>query len=301
MTQDPQDKNQTMPDDNVIAAEKLSGGLPGLLLEADKVAHTFMKGVHGRRRVGQGESFWQFRNYQPGDARREIDWRQSAKRDEAFVRQMEWEASQTLWLYRDATESMNFRGYKKLPLKKDYAEVLLLAIAIVALNGGEQVSLLGTGLGPQTHYNAIRRIYEALPEQKEMAETARPVAARSEAIFFSDFYEPPAKLAAFCSRLALRGVRGCLVQVYDPAEETLPYKGRVRFQDIEAPGGQSVIIPQVEAVREEYEKRYQAHRAALGEIAKDCGWKFMTVSTAEQPQAALARLYDELAARKGRT
>jgi uncharacterized protein (DUF58 family) len=75
----------------------------------------------------------------------------------------------------------------------------------------------------------------------------------------------------------------------------------VRFQDIEAPGGQSVIIPQVEAVREEYEKRYQAHRAALGEIAKDCGWKFMTVSTAEQPQAALARLYDELAARKGRT
>ena len=73
---------------NLENAERLAGGLPGLLLEADKVAHTFMKGVHGRRRVGLGESFWQFRSYQPGDQRRDIDWRQTAKRGEAFVRSL---------------------------------------------------------------------------------------------------------------------------------------------------------------------------------------------------------------------
>ncbi|TAL27888.1 MAG: DUF58 domain-containing protein, partial [Alphaproteobacteria bacterium] len=56
-------------------AEKIAGNLPGLLLEADKVAHTFMKGLHGRRRVGQGETFWQFRQYQHGDQPRDIDWR----------------------------------------------------------------------------------------------------------------------------------------------------------------------------------------------------------------------------------
>ncbi|MBI1216514.1 MAG: DUF58 domain-containing protein [Alphaproteobacteria bacterium] len=301
MTEKDKNKNAEAHDAAIIAAEKLAGGLPGLLLEAEKVAHTFMKGVHGRRRVGQGESFWQFRNYQPGDARREIDWRQSAKRDEAFVRQMEWEASQTLWLYRDASASMEFRGYKNLPTKKEFAEVLLLALAIVALNGGEQVSLLGTALGPQTHYNAIRRICEALPGQTEMMETTRPVSARSEAVLLSDFYFPVEKLSAFCSKLALRGVRGCLVQVYDPAEESLPYKGRVRFQDIEAPDGGSVIIPQVEAVREEYAARYKAHRDAVAAAARSWGWKFMTVSTAQEPQATLAALYDELAAKKGRT
>src|ERR1035437_10591865 len=99
---------------NLSRAGQMAGSL-GLLLEAEKVAHSFMKGVHGRRRVGTGEAVWQFRPWQPGDARRDIDWRQTAKRDEAFVRQTEWEAAQTVWLYRDASASMDFG------IKKDYA------------------------------------------------------------------------------------------------------------------------------------------------------------------------------------
>lgn len=285
---------------NLAGAESLAGALPGLLLEAEKVAHTFMKGVHGRRRVGLGESFWQFRPYQPGDARRDIDWRQTAKRGDAFVRQMEWEASQTVWLYRDPSESMNYRGYKNLKTKRNYAETLLLALAIVILNGGEQVSLLGTSLAPQTHYNSIQRIFEYLPLQKQMAETSRPVAAKSETVIFSDFYYPIEQLAAFCQSLALRGVSGSLVQVYDPSEETLPFKGRMKFYDLEAPGATPVTIPQVEAVREEYERRFKAHQTALADAAKSWGWKFSAVSTATRPETALSKLYDDLAVKKGR-
>src|SRR3954466_4145843 len=114
---------------NLSKAGNVAGNL-NLLLEAEKVAHSFMKGVHGRRRIGAGETFWQFRPWQPGDARRDIDWRQSAKRDDAFVRQMEWEAAQTVWLYRDASASMDFGGQGRgdFGTKKDYAEVLLLAL-----------------------------------------------------------------------------------------------------------------------------------------------------------------------------
>ncbi len=286
---------------NLGDAERLAGGLPGLLMEADKVAHTFMKGVHGRRRVGLGESFWQFRSYQPGDQRRDIDWRQTAKRGEAFVRQMEWEASQTVWLYRDASESMNYRGYKNLPTKRNYAETLLLALAIVILNGGEQVSLLGTNLAPQTNYNSIQRIYEYLPMQNALAEQGRPVASRSETIIISDFYFPMEQVSAFCQSLALRGIRGSLVQVFDPSEETLPFKGRTKFYDVEAPNGQPVIIPQVEAVREEYERRFKQHRQNLADAAKSWGWKFSSFSTATKPETALAKLYDDLSVKKGRT
>ena len=113
----------TKPRDVLSHAGILAGNLPGLLLEAEKVAHSFMRGVHGRRRVGTGEAFWQFRPWQPGDARRDIDWRQTAKNDQAFVRQMEWEASQTVWMHRDASKSMNFRSEKKFFSKKDYAEL----------------------------------------------------------------------------------------------------------------------------------------------------------------------------------
>src|SRR4051812_10756069 len=126
----------TKSPDNLLHAGLLAGHLPGLLLEAEKVAHSFMRGTHGRRRVGGGESFWQFRPWQAGDSSRDIDWRQTAKRGDAFVRQTEWEAAQTVWLYRDASASMEYHG------KKDYAEILLLALAMVLLNGGEQAGLL---------------------------------------------------------------------------------------------------------------------------------------------------------------
>ncbi len=287
-----------MTDDNLSRAEHLAGKLPGLLLEADKVAHTFMKGLHGRRRVGQGEAFWQFRQYQPGDQRRDIDWRQSAKRDETFIRQTEWEASQTVWLYRDASDSMNYRGYKNLPTKKDYAEILLLALGIVILNGGEQVSLLGTNLAPQTTYNAIQRLYETLPVQTHLTQTGRPVAARSEVVLFSDFFFPIEQLTTYCEALALRNVKGYLVQVHCPSEKTLPFKGRMKFYDIENMGAEPVILPQVEAVREQYEQKFISHQEALRAAAQSWGWRFTSADTSQRPEDVLGRLYNDLAVKK---
>lgn len=284
--------------DRLSKAEQIAGNLPGLLLEADKVAHTFMKGLHGRRRVGQGEAFWQFRQYQPGDQRRDIDWRQSAKRDETFIRQTEWEASQTVWLYRDASESMNYSGYKNLPTKREYAEVLLLALAIVVLNGGEQVSLLGTNLGPQTTYNSIQRIHEFLPAQTHLTQAGRPVAARSEVVLFSDFFFPIEQLITFCESLAMRGVKGSLVQIHCPSEKTLPFKGRVKFYDIESMNAAPVILPQVEAVRTEYEQKFRAHQEALGAAAKSFGWRFSAFDTSQKPEDVLGRLYNDLAVKK---
>ena len=60
-------------------AEQAGSALPPLLVAAERVAATVAQGIHGRRRVGQGETFWQFRQYQPGYAATRIDWRESAK------------------------------------------------------------------------------------------------------------------------------------------------------------------------------------------------------------------------------
>ena len=81
-------------------ADGLSAGLPPLMVAADRLAASVSLGVHGRRRAGMGESFWQFRRYLNEDAAR-IDWRQSAKSQHLFVREREWEAAQTVWCWRD--------------------------------------------------------------------------------------------------------------------------------------------------------------------------------------------------------
>ena len=89
-------------------AEQAAASLPPLLVAAERVASTVAQGVHGRRRVGQGETFWQFRQYQPGDAAARIDWRESAKSQRLYVRETEWEAAQSVWLWRDPSSSMDY-------------------------------------------------------------------------------------------------------------------------------------------------------------------------------------------------
>ncbi len=281
--------------DNIATAARIAGDLPGLLLDAQRVAHSVMRGLHGRRRTGQGETFWQFRHYQQGDASRDIDWRQTAKRDDAFVRQMEWEAAQSVWLYRDATPSMQFRSSAGLPYKKDYAEIMLLALGMILLSGGEQVGLLGGDFTPQAHESAIGRIHDRLPFQKELTEGLRAVTSKSQAVLFSDFYMPLEALKAFCLPLAARQVRGVLVQICDPAEESLPYHGRLRFENIENTA-EAETIPQVEAVRDEYHARFQAHRAGVSDIARLCGWRFLSLRTDEKPEKALSAVYNLLQA-----
>jgi uncharacterized protein (DUF58 family) len=289
-------------DKRLHTATALAGKMPALLLHAEKIAHTVMRGAHGRRRTGQGETFWQFRHYQQGDSSRDIDWRQTAKRDDgrndAFVREREWEAAQTLYLYRDASASMDFASRSGTPTKKEYAETILLALGIITLHGGEQVGLLGTDLAPQAHDSAIGRIFEYLPQQKEMAETGRRISSRSSVVLIGDFYRPVADTAAFVNGLAARGVSGLMLQVCDVAEETMPYTGRMKFVDSENPSD-DVTIPQVEAVRDEYLKRFSAHREALSTATQAAGWRFMHCTTAQKPETVLYDIYHALAARGG--
>ena len=291
-------KQEARAHENMAQAAKLAGNLPGILLQAEKIAHTVMRGAHGRRRVGQGEAFWQFREYQPGDSSRDIDWRQTAKREETFVRQQEWEASQSAWLYRDSSESMQYRSSARLPFKKDYAEILLLALAMLVLDGGEQVGLLGTPLAPQAHAGAAQRLHDYLSGQKEFDAPGRRVAARSHLVMMSDFYFPLERLHRFCAPLAAQEVRGIFLQVTDPAEESLPFSGRMKFHDIENMKSAPVTVEQVDAVRAEYQARFSAHRAALSDMARNYGWQFLFTSTAEPAEKALARMYDLVTAKR---
>src|SRR3546814_18661461 len=73
-------------------AEQLAATLPPLLVAAERVAATVAQGVHGRRRVGQGETFWQYRHYDFGDQPQSLDWRPSAKSDRSEERRVgkEW-------------------------------------------------------------------------------------------------------------------------------------------------------------------------------------------------------------------
>ena len=82
--------------------------MPRLILEARQIAATVIHGLHGRRRAGSGENFWQYRRFVSGEPARRVDWRRSARDDHLYVREQEWEAAHTVWIWPDRSPSMEF-------------------------------------------------------------------------------------------------------------------------------------------------------------------------------------------------
>ena len=277
-------------------AEQQAAKLPPLLVAAERVAATVVQGVHGRRRVGQGETFWQFRRYGPGDSASAIDWRQSAKSQHLFMQETEWEAAQTVWLWRDTSPSMLYRSSNDLPTKAERADLLLLAMAAMLVRGAERFALLGAGLPPSSGRAAFHRLADIVmrrPEVREGLPPFEPVPRHAQIVLIGDFLSPPAEVRQAIQALAARGVSGQMLQVLDPAEESLPFDGRIRFHGLE--GEPSTLINRTESVRGDYTQRIADHRAALADIARHVGWGFISHRIDRPPQNALLPLYMALA------
>ena len=284
-------------------AEEAASGLPPLLIAAERVAMTVAQGVHGRRRVGQGETFWQFRQYQPGDAASRIDWRESAKSQRLYVRETEWEAAQSVWLWRDASASMDYSSAEYLtgaewPTKRDRAELLLVALASLLVRGGERLTLLGSGIAPMNGRIALSRVVEMIDRNPtaDSLPAFEPLPRAGQLVLIGDFLSPLETVNVAVTRFAAAGLKGHMLQVSDPAEEDLPFDGRIRFAGVEE--REEVVISRVESIRGDYSNRFQRHREGLAAIAGTVGWSFGFHRTDRPPHVALLALFAVLSANR---
>ena len=282
-------------------AEVLAAGLPALLVAAERVAATVSQGVHGRRRVGQGETFWQYRPYEWGDPLQLVDWRQSARSDRVFVRELEWEAAQSVWFWRDASKSMTYQSGESVPEKGNRTDVLLLALAVLLVRAGERIALLGSEQMPASGRRALLGMVDALeniPETEESLPAPQMVPRHGRVVLIGDFLSPLDDIHDRLQRFADQGVAGHIVQVLDPAEETLPFDGRVEFQGLEGEG--KIMIGRVETVRQAYREELEAHIDGLRALTRSFGWTFTQHITDRPPEATLLALYLLLSETLGR-
>jgi uncharacterized protein (DUF58 family) len=271
------------------------------MVAAERVAATVAQGVHGRRRVGAGETFWQYRQYHQGDTPNSIDWRQSARSDRVFVREREWEAAQTVWLWCDRSASMNYASHRDLTRKIDRALLLTLATAALLVRGGEYIALPGGEVKPATGRAALLRLTTVLeaPLPDGVTEAGLPpttdLPRHADLFWASDFLNPLSEIEARARTLAAAGVRGTLVQILDPAEADLPFSGHVRFEGLEGEDEQSV--GKADSLRLPYAHRLQARQSALAELAGRLGWTFLIHHTDKPAQSALLSIHQALADR----
>ncbi len=274
-----------------VQARSLADRLPRLTLEARRIALTTLAGLHGRRRAGPGESFWQFRAFTQGEAAQRIDWRRSSRDDQLFVREREWEAAHTLWIWIDGSPSMQFRSPSALADKLDHAAILGLALADLLVRGGERVGLWGMG-PPVSGGDVIDRLamqwlaHQSVSEQEMPLD--KPLSRHHELVLISDFLSPVDDWQQQIKRWGQQGGRGHLMRIVDPVEAAFPYRGQGELisPDIDA----RLDIGDAEAFRTLYQTRMTAHDCGLEAACNSQHWSWLKHHSDQPLPAALLAL-----------
>lgn len=280
-------------------AHDLAARLPRLVLEARRVATSLSHGIHGRRRAGPGESFWQFRPFDSGESAARIDWRRSARDSRLYVREREWEAAQTIELWIDRSISMAYTSDLASAPKVERAIVLGLALAESLVAGGERVGYMGH-LSPR----ASRRIGEQIAQT--LASSTKdinndlppetPLKRRSEPLVIGDFLVSLEALDKTISSIASNGAHGHAVMIVDPVEETFPFSGQTELIDPES--GKRLSLGDAALWGEAYRKRITAHREGVRTILARHGFTLTIHHTDRPASEAALRVLALLASRR---
>src|SRR3569832_598675 len=277
-------------------AHALAAQMPRLVLEARRVASTVIHGLHGRRRAGSGENFWQYRRFVSGEPAQNVDWRRSARDDHLYVREREWEASHTIWIWPDRSPSMTFASALAKDSKRERALVVAFALAEVLVQGGERVGVPGL-LRPTASRNVFEKLAEAILHDTGERASLPPSFAPSplsEIVVLSDLWSPIAEVERTIAQLSTTNTHGHVVQVVDPAEESFPYSGRVEF--IEPEGAGSVTAGRAETWRNDYQGLIARHRDAIRAAADLRTWSFAIHRTDRPATELLLALHARMGA-----
>ncbi|QOF70525.1 DUF58 domain-containing protein [Aminobacter sp. SR38] len=276
---------------DALARGRLRASLvPDLLVEARRIVNTVIAGWHGRKKRGIGENFWQFRPYVQGEAMARIDWRRSARDDHTYVRDREWEAAHTVWLWADLSPSMLYKSKTATVSKESRALVLVFALAELLSRSGERIAWPGL-TDPFSARNGAERLAShlaqavSLPAKPDLSSIRR----FSDIVIIGDFLDPVEETMAWLDTLARHGARVHLIEVADPAEESFPYAGRTEFTDPET--GEKLTAGRAEQLSDAYRNLYGARREELAAWCKRLGWSYTVNHTDRLASEALVRVH----------
>jgi uncharacterized protein (DUF58 family) len=277
----------------------LAASLPRLVLEARRIAANVIHGLHGRRRAGAGESFWQYRRFVSGEPSQSVDWRRSARDDHLYVREQEWEAAHTIWLWPDRSPSMAFASKQARDSKLERTLIVAFALAELLVAGGERVGIPGL-INPTASRNVIDKMAQAMLHDDAARLSLPPSfvpSALAEIVVLSDFWSPISEIRNMLAGLSASGAHGTLIQVVDPAEETFPYSGRVEF--VEPEGGDMITAGRAERWANDYVARVAQHRDEIRGETNKLDWLFSTHTTTRSAAELLLFLHAGMMVNRG--
>lgn len=245
-----------------------------LSLAAKRRVAGFAAGEQRSPSRGGGIEFADYREYQPGDDIRRVDWAVFLRLRRLLVKLCAEERELTLMLMLDTSRSMRFGQPDKLWAAARLAAVL----AGIALHDGNRAGVVAFGphlqevLRPERRRTSLASVIGAVA-RLEPAATVDPVvcmrefaahyARKTMAVLLSDLLF--AEWAQVLGGLAASGCEGYVIQMLAPEELEPPFLGEVTLVDAEGLGEIPLHLG------EEIARKYRLELAVfLREVRRAC-------------------------------
>jgi uncharacterized protein (DUF58 family) len=279
---------------------QLLADLPSLALRARCLVDGFLSGLHHSPQKGASVEFAEYREYQPGDDLRRVDWRLFARSERLNVRQYEDEAQLRVYTVLDASASMDFSSRPSALKKTDMARIALAGVATLAQRQGDAFGLATVGAelmdflrarSTMPHWHTFVGRLENCPTQLEtglargLEALAELIPRRALIVIASDFYEELPALESALNRLRYDGHDLLGLQVLDPLELELDLDQAGIWLDAENGANQALDAA---AVRTGYLERFLNFCSSLDDQFRATTGDFVQLRTDQPPLAALA-------------
>jgi uncharacterized protein (DUF58 family) len=218
----------------------------GLELIARIIVEGFMSGSNKSQSIGSGQEFSQYRNYEPGDDLRQLDWKMYARSERYYIKQAEIETNITVKFMIDASHSMSYSEEKLSKLQ--YAKVLTAALGYLARKQSDTFGLFTVSekqlhvVQPRFETQQFIRFLNELILVKSEGTWNRSVElehlfdrhGKEMIIFMTDLYDDNQDLLQFILRLKTPRNEVIVFHIMGDHEMKLDFEGSFTFQDLES-------------------------------------------------------------------
>jgi uncharacterized protein (DUF58 family) len=293
--------SQHLPNLNYLDPELLQK-LGDLELIAREVVEGLRAGSHRSPLKGFSTEFAHHRQYAPGDAIRDLDWRVYGRTERYYTKLYEAETNFDCHLLMDASSSMTYGSGKVSKL--EYSKYLAAALSYLILNQRDSVGLsvfdseMRAHLPPRSAMSIILQIEKILKEitptpktsiAKQLNDIALQIKRRSFVILISDLFSDVGDIMRGLQRLRYGGHNVIVFHTLDPHELKFPFKGTWQFDGLE---GEEELITQPERIREDYLTNLNAY---LGQLQSGCigsGVDYTLVETSRPLDSLLSKFLE---------
>ena len=242
-----------------------------LELLARAVVEGFMSGLHRSPFTGFSTEFTEYRQYNPGDDLRYLDWRLLARTDRYFIKKYRADTNTQCHILIDTSASMNYAHASSIT-KLQYAQFLAGSLAYLLNRQQDAVGMVAFADKVHTHVPArnrtghMRTIFGSLSLLEAAGETqlaqslhqlAEILTRRGIVVIISDFYDEPDRLQEAFQHLRFKGHDLVAFHVLDQNELDFDFTDPVLVLEDAETQEQMPVLPGV--VMAGYRERMRKH------------------------------------------